>query len=40
MKYEEPTIWLSEVEETDIITLSNGQSGDGGAIDPSIGGWG
>ena len=35
MKYEKPIMIIKESEEQDIITLSNGQNGDGPVIDPT-----
>ena len=39
MKYEDPKIQITELQELDIITLSAEQSGDGGIIDSDDGGW-
>ena len=40
MKYEEPKLWITEMQKLDVITLSSESNGSGGEIDSDIGGWG
>ena len=35
MQYEKPSMIIKKSEEQDIITLSNGQNGDGPVVDPT-----